>query len=65
MPPVQFLKNLKRFLVISDKMRFYNFSTREEIRLSDKRAFFKDNREMLNQQLSTQYIPGAYLAVDE
>ena len=46
-------------------MRFYNFSTREEIRLSDKRAFFKDNRDMLNQQLSTQYIPGAYLAVDE
>jgi hypothetical protein len=46
-------------------MRFYNFSTREERRLSDKLAGLKDNREMLNQQFSTQYTPGAYLTVDE
>ena len=57
--------SLKIFLEISDLMRFDNLSTREERRLSDKLAGLKDNREMLNQQLSTQYTPGAYLTVDE
>ena len=56
---------LKRFLEISDVMRFDNLSTGEERRISDKVAAFRDIWEMFNQQLSTQCTPGAYLTVDE
>ena len=56
---------LKRFLEFSDVMQFDNLSTREERRLYDKLAAFRDIWEMFNQQLSTQYTPGAYLTVDE
>ena len=46
-------------------MLFDILSTREERRLSDKLAAFRDIFEMFNQQLSTQYTPGAHLTVEE